>query len=143
MSSQAKAYGHLRYHCGVWPDKSNQVAESMSSIGLFGLDRWMGQRTTALISFLGCIPEHISGQDSEFPILPSRDAYVYNSRYDEVYLAEQMPPLGQTWGASSEIGKAYRYGHCPRAALETADRSFESSIIQTLAERHQAMSVAP
>lgn len=135
MSSREKAYGDLRYHCSVWPDKSNRVAESIGSAGLFGLDRFMGGRTTRLIEAVGCIPEHISGQDSEYPIIPTKDVYVYDRRYNEVHLAEQAPPLGQTWGASSEIGKRDRYRHTPPQAFTAEDQQFESTVVAALQER--------
>jgi len=138
MSSREKAYGDLRYHCGVWPDKSNRVAEAMSHIGLFGLDRFMGSRTTGLLDNVRCVPEHISGEDSEEPKLPQKDLYVYNTTYKELHLAEQVPPLGQTWGATSEIGKKKRYETIPQHAFAEEARKFEDEIIADIRSRYAA-----
>jgi hypothetical protein len=135
MSSRSVTYGDLRYHCSVWPDKSNRVAESMAAIGFFGLDRFMGGRTTELIKIVGCVPEHISGKDSIVPIIPTKDVYVYDRRYDEVHLAEQAPPLGQTWGATSELAKQQRYVRTPEQAEPAREREFEARLIEELATR--------
>lgn len=136
MSAKEKAYGHLRYHCGVWPDKSNRVAESMTAIGLYGVDRMLGGLTTNTVTALGCYPEHISGEDSDAPQLPTKDVYVYNTKYRELYLAEQVPPLGQTWGATSEMGKDYRYSQIPFQANAPDDRRFEAEIEATILGRY-------
>jgi hypothetical protein len=136
MSAFEAAYGDYRYHCGIWPDKSNRKSESMSAIGLFGLDRFLGSRTTKLIKKVGCA-EHIAGIDSAVPVIPYMDLYVFNHRYNELYLAEQMPPLYQTWGASSEIGKQERYTRIPTAALNADDRRFEQRLIADIAQRYR------
>ncbi|HET9098469.1 MAG TPA: hypothetical protein VFN51_02525 [Candidatus Saccharimonadales bacterium] len=136
MSRSEAAYGDYRYHCGVWPDKSNRVAESMAACGFYGLDKYLGRLTSNLIDRLGFIPEHIAGVDSAEPAIPKNDLYVYNRKYSELYLVEQIPPLWQTWGASSELGKIYRHLTTPQEADADEDRQFEKKIIEDIAGRY-------
>ncbi len=135
MAADEVAYGDLRYHCGVWLDKSNRVAESISMVGLHGLDRRLGGLTTNVVDYFGSVPEHISGEDSEAPVLPKKDVYVFNKRYNEMHLIEQVPPLGQTWGATSELAKERRYGYAPERATAHVLHEFEDKILSELDER--------
>jgi hypothetical protein len=136
MSNKEKGYRDLGYHCGVWLDKANRVAESFSAIGLYGLDRFCGSRTSLLVDLLGCTPEHISGEDSSIPVIPDKDVYVYNKNYNEVHMFEQVPPLGQTWGATSEEGKKHRYASTPEFATDEELQKFEKAVILEVSNRY-------
>lgn len=137
VSASAAGYGDYRYHCGIWSDKCNREVESFSSIGLHGLDRCVGRQTTELFNTVGCTPEYIAGLDAEYPVFPTMDLYVYNPLYNELYLAEQVPPLYQTWDASSEVGKQERYTRIPRQALDSANRKFENKLITNIIQRYR------
>lgn len=117
LSSDEPGYIPFLYHRGpVWLHDSNYGAANMSSLGLYGVDRLIGASTTKLVKTTGFFPEFTTGDDHEEPVFPERDTYVYDELYDEVYLFEQHPPFWQTWGASSEVAKAYRYARIPEEA---------------------------
>jgi glycogen debranching enzyme len=124
------SYGHLWYHCAVWPDKTGRVAAAMSNHGFYGLDRNLGNRCSRVFSVTGVFPEHISGEDSLYPVVPDADVYVYNRRYNELHLKTLAAPLAQTWDATDEIGRKYRYEHViPRRAEDPEKRAFEDEIL--------------
>ncbi len=137
MSNSEKGYGDYRYHCGIWDDKHNRMAASMSWLGLYGYDRFLGGLSSDLYDATGCFPEYIAGIDAEFPVFPDMDLYVFNPDYNELYLAEQIPPLGQTWDATSIIGRQNRYTRIPPHAINPADRRFEQRLITSIDQRYR------
>jgi glycogen debranching enzyme len=141
MSNKEGGYGDYRYHCGVWPNVANAVAETMAMIGYYRLDRTFGALVTSGLRYFGCAPEHLPGDDSPDPELPDKDIYVYNKKYNEIYLLEQFPPLGQTWVATSEIGKQYRHTITPDTAELAEDQEFEQEIRHSIESRYGPGSV--
>lgn len=131
MSSEEPAYVPFLYHRGpVWLHDSNDIAANLSNLGLYGADRLIGGSTTNLVGTTGFFPEFTTGDDDEEPIFPERDTYVYDELYDEVYLFEQHPPFWQTWGASSEAYKEYRYSSLiPAEATSSWAQEVERQVI--------------
>jgi len=109
LSANENGYVPFSYHIGpIWPHDTNEIAAGMSDHGFYGLDRVISATTTHLHDVTGVFYEHISGFDSDVPSVPQRDTYVYSELYDELYLWEQVPPMGQTWAASTEYAKQRR-----------------------------------
>lgn len=133
LASDEEAYVPFFYHTGpVWLHDTNEVAKGMSHHGYYGLDRIIGALTTNQRRATGVFYEHISGQDSDKPEVPNRDTYVYDEDHGSLYLFEQAPPPGQTWGATSEFAKRYRYRNNPLCAQDNQKFEFEKQIWRQL-----------
>lgn len=139
LASNETAYGPLFYHTGAsWMHDTNKIAAGLSNHGYHGLDRIIGSMTRNQYAHTGMPYEHISGYDSEVPIIPSKDIYVYNRKYDETYLATRIPH-GQLWAATSEEGKQHRYLVLPSHAIDPQKFKFEKQIWQQLPDHIKAI----
>ena len=135
LSSDELGYVPFSYHIGpIWPHDTNEIAAGMSDHGYFGLDRIISATTTHLHQTTGVFYEHISGDDSDEPNVPQRDTYVYSELYDELYLWEQVPPIAQTWAATTEYAKERRLSVNPQHAIDPAKLSFEKQIWTNLSD---------
>jgi hypothetical protein len=135
LSSDEAGYVPFSYHIGpIWPHDTNEIAAGMSDHGFFGLDRVISTTTTHLHEVSGVFYEHISGDDSEEPTVPDRDTYVYSEFYDELYLWEQVPPIAQTWAATTEYAKQRRLSNTPLHAADPEKFAFEKEIWKTLSD---------
>jgi hypothetical protein len=135
LSSDEEGYVPFSYHIGpIWPHDTNEIAAGMSDHGFFGLDRIISATTTHLHQTTGVFYEHISGDDSDDPSIPQRDTYVYSELYDELYLWEQVPPMAQTWAATTEYAKERRLSINHPHAMDPAKLAFEKEIWKSLSE---------
>jgi hypothetical protein len=133
MASDEIPYVPFLYHNGpVWPHDTNEIAAGLSNHGYFGLDRIVGALTTHLHEQTGVFLEHAPGDDEQEIHIPARDTYVYNKKYDVMYLFEQVPPPGQTWAASTDVKKEYRYHRIGLHAIDPSKLQFEKSIWEQL-----------
>ena len=135
LSSNEEGYVPFSYHIGpIWPHDSNEIAAGLSRYEFYGLDKIIGATVTNLHQKTGLFLEHISGYDTEEPVIPERDTYVYSELYDELYLWEQVPPVAQTWAATTEYAKQRRYQDpkTPLHAVDPAKFKFEKQIWGTL-----------
>jgi hypothetical protein len=138
LHSKEVAYYDDWYHLGTsWGYDSNENAKNLSTLGHFGLDRILGATTTYQHQETGVFYEHVSGEDSEKPIIPSQDVYVYNQLHEEMYLSTRIPEGGQTWSASSELAKVHRYGRIPLHATDPKKLAFEKRIWKGLPDSVQ------
>jgi len=140
MSQAEVGYVPFSYHVGpIWLHDSNENAAAMSSHGFYGLDRMVGATTANQHDATGLFYEHISGYDTAEPHVPSRDTYVYDELHDELFLFEQVPPMAQTWAATTEYAKQRRYQRIPPHAIDIAKLQFERSVWKTLPDHIQAV----
>jgi hypothetical protein len=135
LSSDERGYVPFSYHIGpIWPHDTNEIAAGMSQHGFVGLDRIISATTSHLHGNTGVFYEHISGDDSEEPTIPQRDTYVYSELYNELYLWEQVPPMAQTWAATTEYAKQRRLSRAPLHATNSQDFSFEKEVWKTVSD---------
>jgi hypothetical protein len=140
LASSEGSYVPWGYHNGVWKYDTDVIAQNLSSLGYFGLDRLLGATTTAQHKKTGVFYEHVSGDDSEEnPVIPGQDIYVFNESYQEMYLWMQTPPPGQTWSASTEIAKQIRYQSIPSHAADPMKFADEKRIWKKLPDPIQRM----
>jgi hypothetical protein len=129
LSSDEEGYVPFSYHIGpIWPHDTNEIAAGMSDHGFHAIDRIISATTSHLHGTTGLFYEHISGDDSEEPTIPQRDTYVYSELYDELYLWEQVPPMAQTWAATTEYAKQRRLAQAPLHATDPKDFALEKEV---------------
>lgn len=133
MSSHAVAFGPKRYHEGrIWTHINDATAEGISSHGFNGIDRLLGSLTTKACELSGCYPETIVGLNSETPVITTRDVYVYNELYDEVYRFDPASPRWQTWAATAQIAKRERYKDMPEHAIDPKLKQIEDCLLKDI-----------
>lgn len=98
LASDEIRYRPSAYHNGtVWPAFNYLISQGLRRHGLYTLAREIDERNLKIVHMTGELPEYVSGNDGEHPVLSTRIVDVWDATHGKMNRIEQPPQEVQAW----------------------------------------------